>query len=369
MKQLVKVRLKKKTDESYDIVIEHGLFKKLGRQIVHDGFGNKYCIITDSCVEKILCRKLLMQLRKSGAKAEFVSFPAGEKHKNLESVHRILEKMAALGFDRKDCVISLGGGVVGDVAGFCAAVYFRGINFVQVPTTLLAMVDSSIGGKTGVNLGIGKNLVGSFRQPEKVYICPELLESLPTSEVRNGLSEVVKHAVVSDRKFFSYLEKNCGHVLALDRGIMPRVIRRNCQIKAKVVKRDETESNYRKVVNYGHTIGHALEALGKYTALSHGEAISIGMVVEAVISHKLGLMPSYEVMRIRSLLRKICLPVSLPCFDPHRIVALTRKDKKAVSGKVHYSLPERIGRMHNEKGAYALQVPDKVVLAALEDCR
>jgi len=364
----VKVNLKKKVDCSYDILIQAGLSKNLARQIVKDNFGNSYCIITDSNMKRIFGKKLLKQFKKTKMNADIISFSAGEKNKNLKTVEKILDQMLAKGFDRKSCVVALGGGIVGDIAGFCAATYKRGIRFVQVPTTLLAMVDSSIGGKTGVNLSRGKNSVGTFTQPKRVYVCPEFLDSLAPKEIRNGLAEVVKHAVLRDAKFFDYLDKNVQKLLVCDKKTLVKVVKRNCEIKAKVVEKDEKEGNYRRIVNFGHTIGHAIEILGNYNMHGHGEAVAIGMVVESEISKGLGLLKENEVYRIEKLLHKIGLPTRIPKgkkYSLNKIFELTKSDKKTISGKVYYSLPEKIGKMHSEKGDFGTKADKKIIMKAL----
>ncbi|MCR4368743.1 MAG: 3-dehydroquinate synthase [archaeon] len=365
----VRVKLQKKVDESYDLLIGKCSPAALGKQIVADGFGKSYCVVTDSRVSELFGKKLVSSIKGAGAKAELVVFPAGEANKNMKTVSLVLEQMLGFGFDRQSCVVALGGGIVGDVAGFCASIYLRGIRFVQVPTTLLAMVDSSIGGKTGVNLSGGKNSAGTFSQPKRVYICPEFLEGLGKEEIASGLAEVVKHAVLTDPKYFAFLEKNTKKILSLDRKTLATLIVKNCEIKARVVEKDEKEGNYRQVVNFGHTIGHAIEVLGKYKKFRHGEAISIGMVAEAQISRLLGLMGEDEVEKTRSLLHKIGLPVRLPREKKYsfaRIIAATKKDKKAKNGKAYYALPARIGRMHSQGGSFAVAVSDDIVMSALE---
>lgn len=362
----VRVNLFKKTDLSYDIEIHESA--NMAELICSDNFGLKYCIITDSNLEKSLGKKLLDQFKKQGANAELVSFPSGEKNKNLKTVAGILEKMHEFGFDRRDCVVALGGGITGDIAGFVASIYMRGINFVQIPTTLLAMADSSIGGKTGVDLKSAKNYAGTFHQPKKVYISLDYLDSLPKKEISNGLSEVVKHAILSDKEFFSFLEQNADKLLARDRKTISFVVKKNCQVKAAVVEKDEKESNYRRIVNFGHTIGHALEVLGHYEKYSHGEAISIGMIVESEISEQLGLLKKEDVERIRALFKKLDLPIKVSGFGTERIIAETKKDKKAVSGKVYYSIPARLGKMYSVQDDYGILVDEKIVKIALGRC-
>ncbi|MEK6957525.1 MAG: 3-dehydroquinate synthase [archaeon] len=365
------VRLKKKIDDSYGISIGNYSPAQLAAEIKKDGFGSDYCIVCDSNVKKLFGTKLLSELRKKKMGAGIVSFEAGEKNKSLRNVEAVLEGMLSKRFDRKSCVIALGGGISGDLAGFAASIYLRGINFVQVPTTLLAMVDSSIGGKTGANLSLGKNTVGTFAQPKKVYVSTQFIRTLSEKEFSNGMAEVVKQAVLNDAKFFSFLENNSQKILAREPKIMAEVIKRNCELKARVVEKDEKEMNYRRVLNLGHTIGHAIETLGKYTTHSHGEAVSIGMAVENRIAVRLGLLQSEDECRISVLLHEFGLPTELPDYEPEKILALTERDKKAVSGKVRYSLPIAIGKMYSHKGSYGIFVDDKTVLEALrcsDDC-
>ncbi len=369
MKATVKMRLQRKIDDSYEIVIGERLFPKLAASIVRDCPGEKYCIITDSNLKNTLAAKLLKQFKAIGADACIVSFTAGEKNKNISTVEKVLEQMLAKGVGRGSAAVALGGGVVGDIAGFCASIYMRGIDFVQAPTTLLAMVDSSIGGKTGVNLSSGKNSAGTFSQPKKVYACPELLKGLPKREIRNGLSEVIKHAVIFDKRFFSFLERNSRKILSLDPKTLSYIIKRNCELKAKVVEKDEMEGNYRRVLNFGHTIGHAIESAGHYAKLSHAEAIAIGMVCESEISNAYGLMKRKEVERLISLFQKFGLPVSMKGYDSMKILRLTKTDKKASMGCVNYSLPAGIGKMHSLKGDFGIPVDDLTAATAMELCR
>ena len=364
----VRVKLSTRADNSYNIIIAKNLFPALARSISRDNFGSRYCIITDSNVAKIFGNRLLKQFNGLGIKCDLISFPAGEKSKNLKTAGKILEKMASIGLDRKSCVIALGGGVAGDIAGFAAAIYLRGINFVQVPTTLLAMADSGIGGKTGGNLGAGKNLCGSFHQPKKVYMCTEALSTLQKREMRNGLAEVVKHAVIFDRDFFGFIEQNLERVMSLEDGIIVKLVKRNCELKSKVVEMDEKESNLRKALNFGHTIGHAVEALGNYKKYSHGQAVSIGMACEGQIARGIGIMPERDAGRIRALLQKIGLPVRLE-YGAQETLEAARSDKKADGGKLHYALAKSIGRMHTEGGKFAVHVDDGIVKKVLEGCR
>lgn len=360
----VHLNLKKKVDNSYDILIDKGLFGRVAADL--KGIANRYVVITDSVVEKLFAGRLLKSMRKAGLKVDILSFKAGEGSKNIAVFNNLIEKVHLLGLDRKSCIVALGGGVAGDMAGFVAACYMRGISYVQIPTTLLAMVDSSIGGKVAVDLSSGKNSCGAFYQPKKVYIDVSLLKGLPKREMLCGLAEIIKHAVMADAKLFSFIEKNISKILEKDEAVLIRLIKRNCEIKARIVEKDEREQNLRKIVNYGHTIGHALETLTGYKKYSHGEAIAIGMAVEARISNKLGLMPKEDVERQSNLLTKVGLKIELPKISIDSIVKELVKDKKAVSGRVQFVLPLKIGKMKTVGGKYGINVSNKVVRFALK---
>lgn len=362
----VRVHLKKRRDNSYDIVIEESLLKKIASYLNKEKIGNKYAIITDSTVEKIFGRKLLKDLNKRGLSAYLISFKAGESSKNLKTAQYLLEEMLKKGLDRNSAVIALGGGVVGDVAGFVAASYMRGIAYIQVPTTLLAMVDSSIGGKVAVDLRNGKNSCGAFYQPKKVFIDISALNYLPEKELKNGLSEVVKHAIIADERLFSYLENNLQKIFKRDEKVLKKIIKRSCEIKARIVERDEKEKNLRKVVNYGHTIGHAIEVLTNYKKFTHGEAIAIGMCSEAKIAERLGYLSREEVERQNNLLRAIGLRIELPKFGAGRILNIMRRDKKAVAAKIQVVLPAGIGKMKSINGMYGLNINDRLILEVLK---
>ncbi|MFH1586478.1 MAG: 3-dehydroquinate synthase [Candidatus Diapherotrites archaeon] len=366
----IKVNLRKRQDNSYNIYIENNAFSKIAGDLKKKSIGNRYAVITDSNVKRIFGKQLMKNLKHKRLDACIIDFPAGERNKRLKTIGSIQERMLANGLDRKSAVIALGGGVAGDVAGFAAASYMRGIPFIQLPTTLLAMVDSSVGGKVGVDLPSGKNSSGAFRQPEAVYIHLNALKSLPEREMRNGMAEVVKHSVMADKKLFSYLERNVNGIMGKDIKILGRVIKRNCEIKGRIVEKDELEENLRKTVNYGHTIGHALEVLTNYRKYSHGEAIAIGMNAAALISEKMGLMNSGDVERQRLLLERIGLPTKIPKnISNARILGELKKDKKARNGVAKFVLPKRIGKMHSIKGDYALDVPREIISGALSEAR
>jgi 3-dehydroquinate synthase len=269
----------------------------------------------------------------------------GEAHKSFANIARILDALAALGATRDACVVALGGGVIGDMAGFAASCWMRGIDFIQMPTTLLAMVDSSVGGKTGVNLPAGKNLVGAFHQPRAVVADIETLATLPERQYRAGLAEVVKGAAIGDTDFFAWLETHGDALLAREPAVLVEAIARKCRYKAGVVARDETEQGERALLNLGHTFGHALETAGEYTQLLHGEAIAIGMVLAARLSERLGMAQAADTARMVALLDRLGLPTGLPSgSNPDQLLGLMRLDKKNVAGTLRLILWRGVGR-------------------------
>jgi 3-dehydroquinate synthase len=271
--------------------------------------------------------------------------PAGEPEKNLQRFAELLQAMAAQGLSRNATVLALGGGVIGDLAGFAAACYMRGIAFIQIPTTLLAMVDSSVGGKTAVDLPAGKNLVGAFHQPQAVWIDTSVLATLPEREFRAGLAEVVKYGAIADAGFFAWLEQHADDLLAKDPTALANAIAHCCRQKAGVVARDETEQGERALLNFGHTFGHALEVIGDYGTLVHGEAVAIGMQLAAAYAAHLGLAPDADSKRLQQLLSRLGLPTALPSgVDADLLVAKMRLDKKAVSGNLRLILWQGIGQ-------------------------
>jgi 3-dehydroquinate synthase len=269
----------------------------------------------------------------------------GEAHKTFANVGRALEALAELGATRDACVIALGGGVIGDLAGFSAACWMRGIDVIQMPTTLLAMVDSSVGGKTGVNLPAGKNLAGAFHQPRAVIADLDTLTTLPVREYRAGLAEVVKGAAIGDAAFFGWLEQHADALAARELGTVREAIARTVRYKAGVVERDETEQGERALLNFGHTFGHALETAGHYTTLLHGEGVAIGMLLAAQLSERVGMSERADTERLQRLLEKLGLPVTIPTgMDPQPLLALMRLDKKNSAGMLRLILWRGIGR-------------------------
>jgi 3-dehydroquinate synthase len=269
----------------------------------------------------------------------------GESHKSFSNVERALQALADLGATRDACVIALGGGVVGDLAGFSAACWMRGIDFIQMPTTLLAMVDSSVGGKTGVNLPAGKNLVGAFHQPRAVVADIDTLATLPEREYSAGLAEVVKGAAIGDAPFFEGLEKHADSLMARNTALLIEAIARKVRYKAGVVSRDETEQGERALLNWGHTFGHALETAGHYTTLLHGEGVAVGMVLAAKMSERLGMSEPADRERLQRLLQRLGLPTTVPAgMDPQQLLELMRLDKKNANGQLRLILWRGIGK-------------------------
>lgn len=332
-------------ERSYPITIEPGCFAGLGGMLAQRYSASSYCIVADDTVSELYGKGLLHDLQEAGAVAELLSFPHGEAHKTIETVARLASGAARLGLDRKSMIIALGGGVSGDIAGFLASAYMRGIPFVQVPTSLLAQVDSSVGGKTGVDIPEGKNLFGAFYQPDAVFIDPDVLKTLPREQYLNGLAEVIKHGVIRDSDYFAFMDERFDNIIDLDPSTLKELIFRSCQIKAEVVAEDETESNIRRILNFGHTIGHAVEAASDFSIL-HGFAVSIGMIAAARIALMRDLLAESEVERLKNLLTRYELPTEVPVeLDRGRIASYLLTDKKRIGGKTSFILPVRIGEV------------------------
>jgi len=333
-------------ERAYPIVIQQGILRDVGKELRAGGFAKRYVVVADSNVAALHGEAVLRSLAEAGCVSpKLLTFPAGEASKHLGTVAELASGLARLGVDRKDALIALGGGVTGDITGFLAASYMRGIAFVQIPTTLLAQVDSSVGGKTGVDLPEGKNLVGAFYQPRCVLIDPDVLRSLPEIERLNGLAEVIKYGVIADRDFFDFLERRRAEILALAPGVIEEVIGRCCAIKAEVVRKDEKESDLRRILNFGHTIGHAVEADSGYQ-LPHGLAVSIGMAAVARLATNSGLCRPEERDRLIALLSAYGLPTEIPPgADPARLRGYIQSDKKTVGGRPFFVLPQGIGRV------------------------
>ncbi len=331
-------------ERSYDILIGPGLLLEVPSRLkeVYDGPGP--FVITDSNVRDFIGEDFIRFLRDEGFKdAKILSFEAGERSKNIETVIKLARELVNIGADRTSLLLALGGGVVGDICGFLASIYMRGIPFIQLPTTLLAQVDSSVGGKTGVDIPEGKNLIGTFAQPRAVYADIGTLTSLSQAEIRNGISEIVKYGMIKDEGLFTLLEEKWWDVLNLEPHVTASVVKRSCEIKAEVVSKDEREGGYRRILNFGHTIGHAVEAASNYT-IPHGEAVAMGMVAVGKISVGRSLLSKKAYQRLVELLNRFGLPVDIPKeIRPEEVLLNIKKDKKVKRGKVNFVLSKGIG--------------------------
>jgi 3-dehydroquinate synthase len=347
---------------SYTIKISSGLLRQLGPACSMLKFAGHCAVISDRNVAPRFANIARQSLSRAGFKSLLIVVPAGETAKTLESVRACYDQLAAHRLERHSFIVALGGGVVGDLAGFVAATYLRGIGFVQVPTTLLAQVDSSVGGKVGVNLKAGKNLVGSFYQPRLVLCDLATLSGLPEREFRAGLAEVIKYGIIYDPNLFARLEREMPKVLQRDQRILGAIIERCCRIKAAVVGRDETESGVRAILNFGHTIGHALEAISGYGKYLHGEAISIGQVMAATLSKELCGLPGKDVERIRNLFNRAGLPtrVELTASQRRHLLEAMRLDKKVRGGEVQFVLASRVGKVR-----WGERVPEAMIRQVL----
>ena len=331
---------------SYDIFIGQKLLDSLGERIKSTGLNGRAGILTNDTVGPIYGKQVAKSLREAGYEVSVFSLPDGEKFKTIESMACVYDWLLAEGFDRKSFIVALGGGVIGDMAGFAAATFMRGIDFVQVPTTLLAQVDSSVGGKTGVNRPLGKNMVGAFHQPRLVLADVDTLNTLPKEEFVSGLAEVVKYGVIRDAEFFEWLEGHAASVLKMQPKALAHIIRRSCEIKAEVVGADEREGGLRAILNFGHTVGHAVESLTDYTGYRHGEAVSIGMVVAARLACAQGLCDGDVPEQLVKLLVRLGLPTDFPKkLSPDSVIKSIGHDKKAEGGRVKFVLPTRIGEV------------------------
>jgi 3-dehydroquinate synthase len=326
----------------YSIVAGAGVIRRAAQEIAALGRFSSVHVVSSPKVWRAVGKTVQRGLRLSKGSAIHL-FDDAESAKNLHSVEQITRSLSRAGADRKSLVVAVGGGVVGDVAGFAAASYLRGVQLVHIPTTLVSQVDSSIGGKTGVNLPEGKNLVGSFYPPRLVLTDTELLRTLSNREFRSGLAEVIKHAIIADTKMFAMLEKDLEKVLRRDRQALGFLIPRNVEIKARVVSRDERESGLREILNYGHTFAHALESVTKYRRYQHGEAVAWGMIAAAFLGHELGLTRAHDVSRIVALIRRLGVLPPWPRVPPTALLRAMHSDKKTRSGILRFVLSPRIG--------------------------
>ncbi len=358
------VKLAGKRDDSYSIHISAGISKEIPALLPP---AHSYAVIADRKVGDLHGGNFLKNMRRAHLNCTLITFPPGEKSKSRKIKEKIEDELLERGMGRDGCIIALGGGVTGDVAGFVAATYMRGIPYIQVPTTLLAMVDSSVGGKTGIDVPAGKNLVGAFYQPKAVFIDPKYLESLPKRQIKAGMAEVIKHAVIADRELFNQLWQQSDELLKARPDAMEPVLAKNCSVKAGIVSGDEREGNLRQVLNFGHTVGHAIEKLSGYRSL-HGEAVATGMAVEVEIARRIKLIPGEDVEKITELLKKFRFGLKLPKNTKTEDLLETMKlDKKSRKQRVRMALPEKIGKFHKtSEGLWTVSPTTRVIRSALK---
>jgi 3-dehydroquinate synthase len=358
-RQNVRVEL---SQRSYDIEIGPGSLANLGEFVQSRQKFSRAILVSDSHVAPLYAAAASRSLESAGLKHSLLTVPAGEASKSIACLSQLWDEMLSTGADRKTVVVALGGGVVGDLAGFLAASFARGVPFVQVPTTLLAQVDSSVGGKVGINLPAAKNMVGAFWQPIGVLVDTDTLNTLPEREYRAGLAEVVKYGIILDEPFFAYLEANIAGIQTRNAEILRHIIARCCELKAEVVRQDEREeTGLRAVLNYGHTFAHTFESRSGYGTLLHGEAVSIGMVCAGRLAAALGRVDREFCRRQLALLAALGLPTEVPNFPAADLIDLMQHDKKTVQGQLRFVLPTRLGHVELVSGVPAAQVANALV--------
>jgi 3-dehydroquinate synthase len=356
MKSVITVELPQR---SYEVAVVSGGLDQLGNWMQPLKLGQKVLLVSNPSIFRRYGERAIASLHQAGFEVAHHTIPPGERYKTLSSIQKIYDTALANRLERSSTIVALGGGVVGDMAGFAAATWLRGISFVQVPTSLLAMVDASIGGKTGVNHPQGKNLIGAFHQPRLVLIDPQVLNTLPAREFRAGMAEVIKYGIIWDAQLFEQLEQasRLDQQRYLDPELLQMILTRSCEAKAHVVSKDEREAGLRAILNYGHTIGHAVESLTGYRLVNHGEAVAIGMVAAGQIAVELGLWTQAECDRQHALIQKTGLPTQIPAeLDVEAIAATLQTDKKVEAGRVRFVLPTQIGTVKVTD-----QVPSKTV--------
>lgn len=349
-------------ERTYEIRIGSGLLSSAGAMMAELGIGRRVFVATNPIVRQHYYLTVERALQGAGFEPYLFEVPDGEAHKTLQWAEKMYDALICAGFDRSCALVALGGGVIGDLTGFVAATYLRGVSYVQIPTTLLAQVDSSVGGKTAVNHRFGKNLIGAFYQPRAVIIDVDVLGTLPARETRTGLAEVVKYGVIRDPAFFCYLEEHVEPIKGGDTEALAHVITTSCAIKAEVVAQDEHESGLRTILNFGHTFAHAIEALTAYESLRHGEAVAIGMVLAAMLSRRLGMCAGEDVERLRGLLEAIGLPTAPPPLSVDEMLQAMQRDKKVRDQTLRLVLMEGLGRVR-VRG----DVAQKAILSVLHD--
>lgn len=337
-------------ERSYDIIIGSNILESIGEKLQLFDFSPKLAVISNPTVFSLYGEYVSNSIKQAGFDLLTIIIPDGEEYKNIETLQYIYNELLKYKLDRKSALLALGGGVVGDITGFAASTYMRGISFIQIPTTLLAQVDSSVGGKTGIDHKLGKNMIGTFWQPKLVLIDIKTLDTLEKRQLLAGLAEVIKYGIIWDSELFQFIEKNKDTIIKLDYNSLNYIIKRSCEIKAEIVSKDERESGLRAILNYGHTIGHSIETVTQYKRFLHGEAISIGMCFEAELAQLLNIIPINDVLRINKLVNSCGLPNILPKdISKEEIISAMYLDKKAVAGKLKFVLPEKIGKVRIEK--------------------
>jgi 3-dehydroquinate synthase len=347
---------------SYPIFVGVGALDRVGPELVKRRVGRKALLVTDSDIARLHGDAVARSLTQGGFDVVQALVPKGEEAKRLDVASDLWDRLLESGFDRTSTVVAVGGGAVGDLAGFVAATYMRGMNFVQVPTTLLAQVDASIGGKTGIDHPRGKNLIGAFHQPRLVVVDPGTLTTLPEREFRSGLAEVIKHGIVLDASYFRDLELSVAALLDRDLATLDRVVVGSCRLKAGVVERDEREAELRWVLNYGHTVGHAIEAATGFRRWAHGEAVSLGIAAEARLAERLGISEPATTERQLQLLDAVGLPVKGPNVEPEAVLEALSRDKKSRDGRVSFIFAPQIGSFR-----IVADVPPAVMLEVLRE--
>ena len=337
----VRVRL---GSNGYNIYIGSGLLAQTGNRLREIGFSDKLVIVTDPSVKSLYGSNLKQSLSGNGFKVAILEVPEGEEQKSLQTAGRLYHELTDFYAERTTPVLALGGGVIGDLAGFVAATYLRGVPLIQLPTTLLAQVDSSIGGKVAVDHGQMKNKIGAFYQPRLVISDITTLKTLPPGELSDGLAEAIKHGVIWDEQYFTYIESNLGRIKSLDDRALETLVYGSARIKAEVVEKDERDFGLRNTLNFGHTIGHAIESISDFK-VEHGQAVAIGMLAAAGIASKMGIFDRSELLRLREVIERAGLPTELPAFDAEDIIQFMKHDKKIIRGKIRFVLPRSIGEV------------------------
>ncbi|HMK64534.1 MAG TPA: 3-dehydroquinate synthase [Thermodesulfobacteriota bacterium] len=360
----IKVQLEKRSSASYEIYVGRNILDRVSLILSKGNWAKRYILVTDSNVSLLHGPRVLEILRKTDLKFDLIEFPAGEASKNMATCLSLVDRLIELQADRHSALIALGGGVVGDMTGFVASIYMRGIPFFQIPTTLMAQVDSSIGGKTGIDLPAGKNLLGSFYQPRAVFTDLTFLLTLKEREFNDGLAEILKYGIIEDPDLLSLVEEGVAGLRSKDFALLERIITKSCRIKKRIVELDEKEGGLRRLLNFGHTLGHAVEAESGYT-FSHGEAVAVGMVCAARLSETLGYLPLSDRERIESLIQTLGLPHRIPGhLSTEGIYARLSKDKKKIGDVLPFVLLKRIGMPFINGG-----VPEAVIREIVEELK